>query len=78
MPIFLLIDELEKMKKDDQTMPLELMETETITETKFTKIRQMRIQSRVFATANCCEKIIQPLLSRFFVLEIPEYTFKEF
>ena len=25
-----------------------------------------------------CEKIIEPLLSRFLLLEIPEYTFEEF
>jgi replication-associated recombination protein RarA len=78
MPNFLLIDEIEKMKKDDQATLLELMETETITETKFSKTRHMQIKSRVFATANSCEKIIRPLLSRFLVLEIPEYTFDEF
>jgi hypothetical protein len=32
----------------------------------------------VFATANSYAKIIQPLLSRFAILEIPEYTFVEF
>jgi DNA replicative helicase MCM subunit Mcm2 (Cdc46/Mcm family) len=78
MPNFLIIDELEKMKKDDQATLLELMETKTITETKFTKTRRLQVKSRVFATANSCENIIQPLLSRFLVLEIPEYTFDEF
>jgi Holliday junction DNA helicase RuvB len=38
----------------------------------------MELTSWVFATANSCEKIIQPLLSRFAVLEISEYAFKEF
>ena len=38
----------------------------------------MELTSWVFATANTCEKIIEPLLSRFLVLEIPEYTFEEF
>lgn len=38
----------------------------------------MELTSWVFATANSCEKIINPLLSRFAILEIPEYTFEEF
>ena len=77
-PKFVLIDELEKMNNTDQTSLLHLMETGIISETKFSKTRQMELTSWVFATANSCEKIIEPLLSRFFVLEIPEYTFEEF
>lgn len=38
----------------------------------------MELTSWVFATANSCEKIIEPLLSRFVVLGIPEYTFEQF
>jgi ATP-dependent Lon protease len=38
----------------------------------------MQLASWVFATANSSDKIIQPLLSRFAILEIPEYTFEEF
>ena len=77
-PRFLLIDELEKMSVTDQTALLHLMETGIICETKINKTRQMELTSWVFATANSCEKIIEPLLSRFVVLEIPEYTFEEF
>ena len=77
-PKFLLIDELEKMSKIDQTALLHLMETGIISETKINKARQMELTSWVFASANSCEKIIQPLLSRFLVLEIPEYTFEQF
>jgi Holliday junction DNA helicase RuvB len=77
-PKFLLIDELEKMSYTDQTSLLHLMETGIISETKIKKTRQMELTSWVFATANSCEKIIEPLLSRFFVVEIPEYTFDEF
>jgi Holliday junction DNA helicase RuvB len=57
---------------------LHLMETGIISETKINKTRQMELTSWVFATADSCEKIIEPLLSRFVVLEIPEYTFEEF
>src|SRR5437867_2786551 len=77
-PKFLLIDELEKMSNTDQTALLHLMETGIISETKINKTRQMQLTSWVFATANSCDKIIQPLLSRFAILEIPEYTFEEF
>jgi len=77
-PKFLLIDELEKMSTTDQTSLLHLMETGIISETKINKTRQMELTSWVFATANSCQKIIEPLLSRFLVLEIPEYTFEQF
>jgi Holliday junction DNA helicase RuvB len=77
-PKFLLIDELEKMNSNDQSSLLHLMETGIISETKINKTRQMELTSWVFATANSCQKIIEPLLSRFLVLEIPEYTFEQF
>src|SRR5437867_3224490 len=66
------------MSITDQTSLLHLMETGLISETKFNKTRQMELTSWVFATANSCEKIIEPLISRFVVLEVPEYTFEEF
>jgi MoxR-like ATPase len=77
-PKFLLIDELEKMSTTDQTALLHLMETGIISETKINKTREMELTSWVFATGNSCEKIIKPLLSRFAILETPEYTFEEF
>jgi MoxR-like ATPase len=77
-PKFLLIDELEKMSITDQTALLHLMETGLISETKINKTRQIELTSWVFATANSCDKIISPLLSRLVVLEIPKYTFEEF
>jgi len=60
-PRFLLIDELEKMSITDQTALLHLMESGIISETKFNKTRQMELTSWVFATANSCNKIIEPL-----------------
>jgi Holliday junction DNA helicase RuvB len=77
-PRFLLIDELEKMNRIDQTSLLHLMETGIISETKFGKTREMELISWVFATANSCQRIIEPLLSRFIVLEVPEYTLEEY
>src|SRR5881628_3849895 len=66
------------MSLTDQTSLLHLMETGIISETKINKTRQMELSSWVFTTANSCDKIIQPLLSRFLILEIPEYTFEQF
>jgi holliday junction DNA helicase RuvB len=77
-PKYLLIDELDKMTGNDQVSLLHLMETGLISETKVKKTRQLELVSRVFATANDCEKIIEPLLSRFLVLEIPEYSIEQF
>jgi ATP-dependent Lon protease len=75
-PKYLLIDELDKMSGNDHVSLLHLVETGLISETKISKTRQMELTSWVFATANSSEKIIQPLLSRFAVLEVPEYTFE--
>ena len=77
-PKYLLIDELDKMSGNDQVSLLHLLETGIISETKVKKTREMELTSWVFATANTCEKIIESLLSRFVVVEIPEYTFEEF
>ena len=77
-PKYLLIDELDKMSGNDQVSLLHLMETGIISETKIGKTRQLELTSWVFATANTCETIIEPLLSRFVVLKVPEYTFEEF
>jgi len=77
-PKFLLVDELEKMTKADQSSLLHVMETGIISETKIKKTRQTKLITWVFGTANSCDNIIEPLLSRFAILEIPEYTFEEF
>lgn len=63
-PKFVLLDEIEKMSKLDQTSLLHLMETGIISETKLNKTREMELKCRVFASANSCEKIPQPLISR--------------
>src|SRR5438093_149531 len=77
-PKYLLIDEIDKMSGNDQVSLLHLMETGIISETKVKKTRQFELVSWVFASANNPERIIDPLLSRFLVLEVPEYTFEEF
>jgi len=66
------------MKSADQVSLLHLMETGIISETKINKTRQIQLTPWIFATANSRVKIIEPLLSRFVVLEIPKYTLEEF
>jgi hypothetical protein len=75
MPKYLLIDGLEKMNVADQTSLLHLMQIGIISETKMKKTRELKLTSRVLATANSCKWIIAPLLSRFVVLDVPEYTY---
>jgi holliday junction DNA helicase RuvB len=77
-PRYLLIDELEKMSNVDQVSLLHLMETGIISETKIKKTRQLQLTSWVFATANSTDKINEPLLSRFVILQVQEYSFEEF
>ena len=54
------------------------MQTGIITETKITKTRQIQLSYCVFATSNSCQNIIEPLQSRFLILEIEGFTFDEF
>jgi holliday junction DNA helicase RuvB len=77
-PKYLLIDEIDKMSRDDQVSLLHLMETGIISETKVKKTRELKLVSWVFASANSSDRIIEPLLSRFVVLEVPDYSFEEF
>jgi Holliday junction DNA helicase RuvB len=77
-PMLVLIDELEKMNRNDQNCLLHLMETGIISETKVRKTRQMELLSSVFASANSCENISEALLSRFIIMRIPEYNYEEF
>ena len=77
-PKFVLVDELEKMSYSDQNSLLHLMENGMVSETKINKTREMLLRSSVFASANSTIKIAEPLLSRFLVVKIPDYSFEEF
>jgi hypothetical protein len=65
------------MSITDQTSLLHLMETGIISETKVNKRRQMQLKCWVFATGNSYANLIEPLLSRFVILIMPEYSFDE-
>jgi Holliday junction resolvasome RuvABC ATP-dependent DNA helicase subunit len=78
---FLLIDELEKLNRKDQTVLYNLMETGILTEMKAQKtkgFRQQKMNVKIFATCNELDKLTKPLKSRFLKLELPEYSYDEF
>jgi holliday junction DNA helicase RuvB len=77
-PKYLLLDELDKLSRKDQTFLLNLIETGIVSETKYDKTRKMELKTSVFATSNSVEKIIHPLQSRFFIVKMQTYTYEQF
>src|SRR5687768_4859317 len=76
---YLLIDEIDKMKKNDQAALLNVMETGILSETKLNgKTRQKKMNLSIFSTSNEVEKLSAPLRSRFMELHLEEYTYAEF
>ena len=76
-PKYLLIDEIDKMDTEDFTILLSLMETGIVKETKHNRVREIKLDTRVFAGANSTRPIPKEVLSRFMVLNIPPYTKEE-
>jgi Holliday junction DNA helicase RuvB len=77
-PRYLLIDEIEHLKSEYQTMLLSLMETGILTQTMHKKVRQTHLKTWVFATSNGTKRLSQPLLSRFRVMYVNQYDFAQF
>lgn len=75
---YLLIDEIDKLKKSDQVALLNVMETGILSETKKGRTRQKKIHLSIFATSNEISKLSKPLRSRFMELHLEEYNFEEF
>src|SRR5918912_147258 len=74
----IIIDEIDKMSIKDQEGLLTMMERGNITNTKVGNTKTVNTNVVIFATSNSTERLSKPLLSRFTVLEIPEYTYPEF
>ena len=73
------IDELDKLKKGDQTALLNLLETGILSSTKVRKTRSIKMEGvKVFATSNDVDRLVGPLRSRFLEFELPEYTWETF
>jgi len=77
-PKYLLVDEIEHLKSEYQTILLSLMETGILTQTLHNKVRQTQLKTWVFATSNVTKRMSEPLLSRFRVMYLNEYTFSQF
>jgi len=77
-PKYLLVDEIEHLKSEYQTILLSLMETGILTQTLHKKIRQTQLKTWVFATSNGTRRLSEPLLSRFRVMYLNEYNFSQF
>jgi MoxR-like ATPase len=74
----IIVDEIDKMAMKDQEGLLTMMERGEFTSTKVRNTRTVKANMVIFATSNSTERLSKPLLSRFTVLEIPEYTYEEF
>jgi MoxR-like ATPase len=77
-PKYILIDEIEHLKPEYQTTLLSLMETGILTQTMHSKVRYIHLKTWVFATSNGTKKLSEPLLSRFRVIYLNEYSFSQF
>jgi Holliday junction DNA helicase RuvB len=76
---YLLIDEIDKMKKIDQAALLNVMETGIVSETKLKgKTRQKKMKLWIFASSNNVDRLSGPLRSRFMELYLEEYAYEEF
>jgi replication-associated recombination protein RarA len=74
----IIIDEIDKMPMKDQEGLLTMMERGEFTSTKVRNTQKVKANIVIFATSNSTERLSKPLLSRFTVFEIPEYTYEEF
>ena len=62
----------------DQEGLLTMMERGEFVSTKVRNTKTVMANIIIFATSNGTERLSKPLLSRFTVFEIPEYTYEEF
>jgi ATP-dependent Lon protease len=54
------------------------LKTKNFANTKVRNTKTVKANMVIFATSNSTERLSKPLLSRFTILEIPEYTYPEF
>jgi holliday junction DNA helicase RuvB len=77
-PRYLLVDEIEDMKKSDQACLLSLMQDGDLIETKKVNTRSMKLNCSVFATCNDTKRLRPALLTRFKIVEIKPYSREQF
>jgi len=76
-PQILLVDEIDRIGTKDITILLSLTETGIVSETKHGKRREVKLNTKVFATSNTL-KMSPELISRFMVLRFSPYSKDEF
>src|ERR671938_52735 len=74
----IIIDEIDKMPLQHQEGLLTMMERGEFTTTKVRNTQTVKANMVIFATSNSTERLSKPLLSRFTIYEIPQYTYEEF
>ena len=74
----IIIDEIDKMPIQHQEGLLTMMERGEFIATKIRNTQTVKANMVIFATSNSTDRLSKPLLSRFTVFEIPEYTYEEF
>jgi Holliday junction resolvasome RuvABC ATP-dependent DNA helicase subunit len=74
----IMIDEIDKIPVKDQEGLLTMMERAAFTSTKVRNTKTVKADIVIFATSNSTDRLSKPLLSRFTVFEIPEYSYREF
>ncbi len=79
---YLLIDEVDKINRKDQTVLYNVMETGILAETKSSVknvgSRQQKMKLKIFATGNELEKLQNAFKSRFMEFYLSEYSLQEF
>ena len=74
----IIIGEIDKMPLQHQEGLLTMMERGEFTTTKVRNTQRVKADMVIFATSNSTGRLSKPLLSRFTVYEIPNYTYEEF
>lgn len=76
---FLLVDEIEHMKRSDQAVLLSLMQDHELVEVKKVNTRRKENYNiTVIATCNNPKKLIPPLLNRFKIIHLKPYNQEQF
>ena len=77
-PRILMVDEMDKMTREDYSALLSLMETGIVTEMKFHRTQTVQLKCWVFGAANDVERIPAELKSRFLVFHVKPYGEADF
>ena len=77
-PRILLIDEIDKMNREDHAVLLSLIQSGIVKETLYRRKRSVELDTVVIAAANRINKLPVELKSRFQIIQLSRYTYDEF